>query len=499
MRHRLHRKSLTGPMLLPPAALLIAALALALWLPMQMGGAAAEPSPGLSVSKTCSDSYGLPATAVDQWVIYDYAVTNTSAETLYRESIVDDREGDLTSSFPATLAPGETAPTVREFHYVAESDPRPLVNQVTAIYKTSDGTQIHATDACKMDVLHLTVVKEASLADGLFTFQFTLTNDGSLPLTRIDVSDSTLGNVTTSFPENLAVGETKVVTITLPWYPGARLCNWAEVTYAYSAPGWQMVVHGRAEACVEEEEPPTIATESSETGTVAPGTSVTDTATLSGPSGEPTPTGQVSFFLCQPDEVTPGGCEGSAGSQIGNPKTLVDGSATSDPTTNTTATGKYCWRTEYSGDEIYLPATHTNSTTECFTTVAEEPGKLILEKHKRMKKCCRRFKEFPWPWGPSWAYPDVSFRVCQGVVSDAECGSTVPLFTTLIVTGPDPVSVDLPAGTYTVCEDEPDAPFSRTVDVVLGGPCKTVDIQPGETETLLFVNCHPSQAYLCAR
>jgi hypothetical protein len=109
----------------------------------------------------------------------------------------------------------------------------------------------------------------------------------------------------------------------------------------------------------------TTATTSSPTGDVAPGTSVTDTATVSG-SG-PTPTGTVDFFLCQPSEVTAGGCEGTAGTKIGETKTLVDGSATSDATTNTNTVGKYCWRAEYSGNVFYFPSSHTNDTTECFT------------------------------------------------------------------------------------------------------------------------------------
>jgi hypothetical protein len=109
----------------------------------------------------------------------------------------------------------------------------------------------------------------------------------------------------------------------------------------------------------------TTATTSNPTGAVAVGASVTDTATVSG-SG-PTPTGTVDFFLCQPSEVTPGGCEGTAGTKIGATKTLSDGSATSDATTNTNTVGKYCWRAEYSGNGFYLPSSHTDDTTECFT------------------------------------------------------------------------------------------------------------------------------------
>ncbi len=68
---------------------------------------------------------------------------------------------------------------------------------------------------------------------------------------------------------------------------------------------------------------PTVATLSSPTGgNVVPGSSVTDTVTVSGGPGQPTPTGTVTWFLCQPGQVTAGqGCV-SGGAQIGPVKTL---------------------------------------------------------------------------------------------------------------------------------------------------------------------------------
>ena len=104
-------------------------------------------------------------------------------------------------------------------------------------------------------------------------------------------------------------------------------------------------------------QPSTTATTSSPTGGgVVPGTSVTDSATVSGGAGQPTPTGTVDFFLCQPAEVTAGGCEGSAGTKIGADRRRSRVAwRTSDATANTTAIGKYCWRAEYSGDGFYNP------------------------------------------------------------------------------------------------------------------------------------------------
>jgi hypothetical protein len=117
---------------------------------------------------------------------------------------------------------------------------------------------------------------------------------------------------------------------------------------------------------------PTVTTTSSSTGNVNPGTSVTDTANVSG-SG-PTPTGDVDFILCQPSEVTAAGCPSPAGTKIGATKQLSGGSATSDATTNTTTLGKYCWRAEYKGDSVYDASSHTNAGTECFTVTTSASG-----------------------------------------------------------------------------------------------------------------------------
>ena len=119
---------------------------------------------------------------------------------------------------------------------------------------------------------------------------------------------------------------------------------------------------------------PTIMTVSAPTGNgVTPGESVRDTATVSGPTGGVAPTGTVSFYLCGPGAVTAAGCP-TGGTPIGNAVALSSGSATSSATSDTDAIGDHCWRAEYSGDANYLPGSHTNRTSECFTI-----GKLAPE------------------------------------------------------------------------------------------------------------------------
>ncbi|MGH3056570.1 MAG: hypothetical protein ACRDL7_16470, partial [Gaiellaceae bacterium] len=97
--------------------------------------------------------------------------------------------------------------------------------------------------------------------------------------------------------------------------------------------------------------------------------------------------GSVSFFLCQPATVTSNGgdCK-SGGNLVGSAKLLdANGKATSDSVTGLTtpndlATGKYCWRAEFTpsaNDHNYLAGSHTNSDGECFTIV---PPSLTITK-----------------------------------------------------------------------------------------------------------------------
>jgi uncharacterized repeat protein (TIGR01451 family) len=110
-------------------------------------------------------------------------------------------------------------------------------------------------------------------------------------------------------------------------------------------------------------EAPTITTQASTSGINA-GSSVTDTAMLSGNNGPVT--GSVRFFVCGPAAEVPDCASG--GQQVGEPKEIDGGSATSE-SFSPTHPGLYCFRVDYAPDAAaeYLAASHTNLTTECFT------------------------------------------------------------------------------------------------------------------------------------
>ena len=90
------------------------------------------------------------------------------------------------------------------------------------------------------------------------------------------------------------------------------------------------------------------------------GGSVTDSATVSG-TGDGTPTGTVSFFVCGP--IASGTCS-TGGSAVGSPVALSGGKATSDAFAPSSV-GRYCFRGDYSGDNNYSPSSDS-SAGECF-------------------------------------------------------------------------------------------------------------------------------------
>ena len=121
-------------------------------------------------------------------------------------------------------------------------------------------------------------------------------------------------------------------------------------------------------------------------GTVTPGTTVFDIATITGSGTSPLidPTGTVDFFLCGPGQlnaVDANGCsvkENDPDTAVGTDKPVSGGTNTTDgistaqsDNVNTAgsplAPGTYCFRAEYSGDDNYDPSSETNNTTECFT------------------------------------------------------------------------------------------------------------------------------------
>jgi uncharacterized repeat protein (TIGR01451 family) len=132
---------------------------------------------------------------------------------------------------------------------------------------------------------------------------------------------------------------------------------------------------------------PTLATTSNPTGTnVAPGTTVTDTLTVTGVAPNGFPSGTAAFYLCQPNQTSATvGCPDGAGSlvstaTVGAGANAYTGTAQAS-SANTQAEGTYCWRATYTPDSnahyTAPDGSHTNNTSECFTVV--KPNVRILK------------------------------------------------------------------------------------------------------------------------
>lgn len=117
--------------------------------------------------------------------------------------------------------------------------------------------------------------------------------------------------------------------------------------------------------------------------TVTPGTSVSDTVTITG-SGVPNPptpssaTNQVKFYLCGP-VTAPATCA-TGGTLVGSGSLSGSGpTATStSPAVNTTgyAPGRYCFRIEWAGDTNYTAGVTHTAESECFN-IAKLPTQTV--------------------------------------------------------------------------------------------------------------------------
>ncbi|WP_461476179.1 hemagglutinin [Microbacterium sp. HJ5] len=103
---------------------------------------------------------------------------------------------------------------------------------------------------------------------------------------------------------------------------------------------------------------------------------VQDSAEISVTGGNATPAGSVAFWLCKVDTGTCDGTAGRVGTSVGS--TNVTGAAypvtVSSPSAFVSATGRYCWRATFTGDEANsIPGSSDFSTGECFEVDPVDP------------------------------------------------------------------------------------------------------------------------------
>ncbi len=153
-------------------------------------------NPTIGVTKSCTAL----AHAGDT-VTYTITVTNTGDEDLDNVKVMDTILGDLSASFADELAVG--ASESHDFDYeVLESDPDPLVNEVTAKGSgVGSRVAVEALANCVTDLIHPAIeivktVDEDTVPIGTtVTFTYVVTNTGDTTLYDISVDDDILGHI----------------------------------------------------------------------------------------------------------------------------------------------------------------------------------------------------------------------------------------------------------------------------------------------------------------
>jgi hypothetical protein len=116
-------------------------------------------------------------------VTYTFEICNLGDATVNRDSVNDTLLGDITDSFPPSLAPGECATVVLQ-RTVLDTDPDPLPNTVTAVY-TSGATTDTATASASTELFQpgVSVTKDCTPdpveVGGVVTCTIVVTNTGS--------------------------------------------------------------------------------------------------------------------------------------------------------------------------------------------------------------------------------------------------------------------------------------------------------------------------------
>ena len=153
-------------------------------------------NPSIGVTKSCTEL----AHAGDT-VTYTITVTNTGDEDLDGVTVMDTILGDLSASFADELAVG--ASESHDFDYVVlNSDPDPLVNEVTAKGSgVGSRVAVEALANCVTDLIHPAIeivktVDEDTVPIGTtVTYTYVVTNTGDTTLYDISVDDDILGHV----------------------------------------------------------------------------------------------------------------------------------------------------------------------------------------------------------------------------------------------------------------------------------------------------------------
>ncbi len=193
------------------------------------------------------------------------------------------------------------------------------------------------------------------------TVTFTVQSGPNAGVTGTSVSDAS-GHATFTYSDTGGVGMDTIVAIFHDSTGGTHTSNTVEKTW---------VAPPRATTTV---------TTSSQTGNVIPGTSVSDSATVTGSGTTPLPdlTGTIAYQICgpNPSASTSLNCAaaGTVAITVPNGGTFTAVSLAQSPT----APGSYCWTATYTpAGSVYSTSNSTTTTNECFNVLTPFPqGKM---------------------------------------------------------------------------------------------------------------------------
>jgi uncharacterized repeat protein (TIGR01451 family) len=157
------------------------------------------------------------AAARGQEVIYSVTAANVGDVDVGPITVTDSLRGDISTSFPPTLAVG--ASRGQAFSWVVPADaPDPLVRTV-AIYAAAGGQVVSDTVEIRVALLKAAVAVDASVSPAAVvpgepvSYTVTLRNAGQVDLEAITVTDSLAGPLSASFPATLTVGASHQQTL----------------------------------------------------------------------------------------------------------------------------------------------------------------------------------------------------------------------------------------------------------------------------------------------
>jgi len=163
--------------------------------------------PAIDVTKSADPELSKAGDEVN----YTITVTNTGDCELVNITVNDTILGDLSASYAGTLAAG--ASETHTFPYVVkDTDPDPLVNEVTVTGTDVTGGTVSDLDSAEVDLVHPAVDITKSVdpttakAGDPVTYTITVTNTGDCELVNITVNDTILGDLSASYADTLAAG-----------------------------------------------------------------------------------------------------------------------------------------------------------------------------------------------------------------------------------------------------------------------------------------------------